>query len=95
MGSMEPMTPWNDGSPERTAQKNWMGIAAVASGGIGILVLWPVFSPTAILLGHLGLRAFSNGQATNRGIALAGTILGYVGVALGILLLFSLYAQSA
>ncbi|PKQ27289.1 MAG: hypothetical protein CVT64_02335 [Actinobacteria bacterium HGW-Actinobacteria-4] len=54
--------------------RNWMGITAVITGALGLSVV-------AIALGHLGLSANKNGTATNRTFALAGTILGYIGLA--------------
>jgi hypothetical protein len=53
--------------------KNWMGIAALVSSSVGAGLV-------GIVLGHLGLRAARRGQATNRGIALAGTIVGYASI---------------
>ena len=67
--------PPEGGEPNGPAdsRRNWLGltsfIASLLGGGL-----------IAIALGHLGLRAAARGKATNRGIALAGTILGYVGV---------------
>ena len=53
--------------------KNWLGVAALVTGALGLSVL-------AIPLGHVGLRAVRGGEATNRPFALAGTILGYIGL---------------
>ena len=67
--------PPEGGAPKGPAdsRRNWLGltsfIASLLGGGL-----------IAIVLGHLGLRAAAQGKATNRGTALAGTILGYVGV---------------
>ena len=59
--------------------KNWMGIVSLilgltcfASGIIGAI------------FGHLGLSACARGEANNRGIALAGVIVNYVMLALGL-----------
>lgn len=57
---------------------NWMGLSAFVAG---ILAL----SPIAIILGHLGLSAAKKGRATNGSFALAGAVLGWIGlVATGI-----------
>lgn len=53
--------------------KNWMGLAALIASFVGAGLV-------GIVLGHLGLRAARRGEATNRGIALAGTVLGYASV---------------
>jgi hypothetical protein len=71
-GSPEPP---EGGAPNGPADssRNWLGLTAfilsVLGGGL-----------IAIVLGHLGLRAAARGKATNHETALAGTILGYVGV---------------
>lgn len=54
--------------------RNWMGLAATITGALGLSVV-------AIVLGHLGLTAVKTGTANNRTFALAGTILGYIGLA--------------
>lgn len=71
-GSPEPP---EDGTPNGPADsgRNWLGLTAFIASLLGGGLI-------AIVLGHLGLRAAARGKATNRGTALAGTILGYVGV---------------
>jgi len=53
--------------------KNWMGLAAVIASLVGAGLV-------GIVLGHLALRAVRVREATNRGLALAGTVLGYASV---------------
>jgi hypothetical protein len=50
-----------------------MGLAAFIASFVGAGLV-------GIVLGHFGLRAARRGEATNRGIALAGTVLGYASV---------------
>jgi hypothetical protein len=57
-----------------SGDKNWLGMTALVSGALALSVV-------AIVTGHLGLSAVKNGRATNRTFALAGTILGYIGLA--------------
>ena len=38
-----------------------------------------------IIFGHLGLGAVKRGEANNRGMGLAGLIIGYILVAIGVL----------
>jgi hypothetical protein len=54
-------------------ERNWIGLSAFIAGALGLSIL-------AIPLGHLGLAAVKNGAANNRAFALAGTILGYIGL---------------
>jgi hypothetical protein len=67
--------PPEGGAPNEPAdsRRNWMGLTAFIASLLGGGLI-------AIVLGHLGLRAAARGKATNRATALAGTILGYVGV---------------
>jgi len=64
------------------APKNWMGITSLI-----LSLVTPIFVITAIpgvVFGHLGLAACKRGEANNRGLALAGVIVGWVMIGLGI-----------
>jgi hypothetical protein len=41
-----------------------------------------VGSVLGVVFGHLGLKAVDEGTATNRGLALAGAVVGYIGLGL-------------
>ena len=73
------------------APRNGMGTAALVLGIIGVVMCWNVFGIVlnilAVIFGGVGLGRAKSGVATNRGAALAGLILGIVGLAL--LLLFA------
>ncbi|MFV0632871.1 DUF4190 domain-containing protein [Demequina sp.] len=70
--------------PEPHPDREWMGIAAYASA---LLLL----SPVAIVLGHLGISAARKGRARHRSFAVAGAVLGWIGlVATGVGLYFLL-----
>ena len=58
---------------------NWMGVVALITGIVGI-------SLVAIIFGILGLSAVKKGKATNKGMSIAGIILGGVWIVLGIVL---------
>lgn len=66
-----------------TAAKNWMNIVSLIASisspitGFGAIV--------GIIFGHLGLGAVKRGEANNRGMGLAGLIIGYILVAIGVL----------
>lgn len=72
---------------EHTAEpdRDWLGVTAFVAGAL-------LLSPVAIVLGHLGLSAAKKGRARHRSFAVAGLILGYVGLvatAVGVWLLVS------
>lgn len=62
---------------------NWMGIASLvlslASLFFGITCI------PGVILGHMGLSAAKRGTANNRGLALAGVIIGWIFVGFGLL----------
>lgn len=60
-----------------SSRGNALGVWSVI---IGALLLFPI----ALALGHLGLRANRVGEANNRRVALAGVILGYLGLAVAL-----------
>jgi len=65
-----------------------MAIISLVTGILGILCCgWFIFSIAAVVLGFLGRKEIteSNGAKKGAGLALAGLILGGVGIALGIL----------
>jgi hypothetical protein len=72
--------------PDAAAKNGW-GVASLVLSIGGMVVLPGLMVPSvlAVIFGHLGLGAARRGQATNRGMALAGAIIGYVGVALSLL----------
>ena len=69
-------------APTNTAN-NWMGVTSL------ILSLSSfIFGITCIpgvIIGHLGLSAAKKGTANNRGLALAGVIIGWVFLGFGLL----------
>lgn len=69
------------GNPDRT---NPLAVAAMVSS---ILTFWIV----GIVLGHIALRQIRRTGEGGRGMALAGVIVGYVGWALGLVLLVVFY----
>ncbi|MDA2979216.1 MAG: DUF4190 domain-containing protein [Actinomycetota bacterium] len=56
---------------------------AIASLVLGILWLWWVGSVLAVIFGHVSLSQIkvSNGTQGGRGMAIAGLVLGYIGIA--------------
>jgi hypothetical protein len=70
------------GAPAST-EKDWMGITALV---LSLATLLTGFTWIGgIIFGHLGLAAARRGEASNRGMALAGTVIGWVFGGLAIL----------
>jgi uncharacterized membrane protein len=68
-----------------------MGTAGLVLGIIGVVLCWSplgiILGILAIIFGSVGLSRAKRGEATNRGAATAGLVLGIVAVALLVLLL--------
>ncbi|MEU3462862.1 DUF4190 domain-containing protein [Streptomyces sp. NPDC006733] len=67
--------------------RNGFGIAALVLGILSVLMFWLWFAAIpmaviAIVLGILGRRRANRGEATNKGMATAGTVLGAVAIVL-------------
>lgn len=67
--------------------RNGFGIAALVLGILSVLMFWLWFAAApmavvAIVLGILGRRRAKRGEATNKGLATAGTVLGVVSLVL-------------
>lgn len=78
--------------------KTWMNVVAIIAPFAGFII--PGSPIAAIVFGHLGVRAADRGEADQRGLGLAGMILGYVFTALGIIaivlyLMFVVWAVSS
>jgi hypothetical protein len=82
----QPAYPQQYYGPDPRTKKNWMGIVALIASlstivtGFGCIV--------GIVFGHLGLNAAKKGEANNRGLSLAGLIIGYVLLAIGLVVAF-------
>lgn len=60
---------------------------AIASMVLGILWLWWVGSVLAVVFGHISLGQIKRTGQSGRGMAVAGLVLGYLGVAVFVLVL--------
>ena len=60
---------------------------AIASMVLGILWLWCVGSLLALIFGYVSLRQIRERGEAGRGMAIAGIVLGWIGVVLAIILI--------
>ena len=70
---------------EQAQPENGVGLAAMVVGIASFVMLAPLSSTAAIILGVMGLGKARQGRATNRGQALAGLICGSISLVLGII----------
>lgn len=76
--------------------RNGLGTAALVLGILGVVFCWayvvgPVLGILAIIFGGVGLSRVHAGQATNRGSALAGLILGIIAILAFVILVLLLW----
>src|SRR5262249_16151894 len=67
-------------------------LASMIFGIVGMLCFWGVLGIPAVILGHLGKSSISKsmGRLKGEGMATAGLVLGYLNIALGILVVIAL-----
>ena len=74
------------GWPAASRPRNGMGTAALVLGIVGfllaILVVGGLLGLLAVIFGFVGLSRVRRGEATNRGSAIAGIVLGAIAVVL-------------
>ena len=85
-----PPQPYAGYAPPLPAPKNGLGIAALV---IAIIGLFTVFGGlflgiVAVILGFIGWGRAKRGEATNGGVAIAGVVLGFLGVIVSIVAIF-------
>jgi hypothetical protein len=82
---------WTGGTGYPSTQTNGMAIAALVCG-VAQIVAGPLTGIPAIILGHLARGRIRQTGEQGDGLALAGLILGYVGLVLAIVLVIAVIA---
>jgi hypothetical protein len=74
-------------SPEPPQEGNGLAIASMVLGIVSFVLCGPVCSVPAVILGHMSLGRIRCGVMSpdSRGFAMAGTILGWINIALVLL----------
>jgi hypothetical protein len=73
--------PYGGHDPHASSKNSWAVASLILSiVGMTILLFTGVCSVLGVIFGHLGLKAAKDGLATNRGMAIGGLIVGYVGL---------------
>ena len=80
-----PQYPYGGYPPPPTSPKNGLGIAALIVAILGLVFCWTVIGGivlgvVAIIIGIVGRGRAKRGEATNGGLAIAGTVLGALAV---------------
>ena len=80
-----PQYPYGGYPPPPTSPKNGLGIAALIIAILGLVFCWTVIGGivlgvVAVIIGIVGRGRAKRGEATNGGLAIAGTVLGALAV---------------
>ncbi|WP_062385196.1 DUF4190 domain-containing protein [Demequina iriomotensis] len=86
----QPPSPPTAYGPPPGTEKNWMGVTALVLSLAGLFT--GITAIGGIVFGHLSLSAAKRGEADNRGMGVAGLVIGYIIVVLGIIALIALFA---
>ncbi len=82
--------------PSRTGPKtNTLAIISLIASIAGIVILWGIGSIAGMICGHISISQIKKTGEQGRGMALAGLIIGYVGIALAIIGVIIVVALSA
>lgn len=89
-GYAPPPQPYFGYAPPPPAPKNGLGIAALVIAIIGLFTVFGglVLGTVAVILGFIGWGRAKRGEATNGGVAIAGIVLGFLGVIVSIVAIF-------
>jgi Domain of unknown function (DUF4190) len=81
-----PPQPYTGYAPPPAAPKNGLGIAALVIAIIGLFSVFGglLLGVVAVILGFIGWGRAKRGEATNAGVAIAGIVLGFLGVIVSI-----------
>lgn len=77
------------------AKTNTLAIISLVASIAGIVILWGIGSVVGVICGHISLSQIKKTGEQGRGMAVAGLIVGYVGIALaviGVIIFFAIFA---
>ncbi|HEU5160514.1 MAG TPA: DUF4190 domain-containing protein [Streptosporangiaceae bacterium] len=81
MSTSQPYGP-PPGAPPSQQKTNGLAVASLI---LGILWVWWVGSVLAVIFGHVALSQIKKTGAAGRGLAVAGLVLGYIGIGIALL----------
>jgi hypothetical protein len=67
------------------AKTNTLAIISLVASIAGIVILWGIGSIVGVICGHISLSQIKKTGEQGRGMAVAGLIVGYIGIALAII----------
>jgi hypothetical protein len=86
---------WSGGPGYPASKTNGLAIASLVCGIIQFVFLGILASIPAIILGHLARRQIRQTGERGAGMAMAGLVLGYIGVALTVIVVIAIIAAAS
>jgi hypothetical protein len=85
-----PPVPYSGFTPPPTGPKNGLGVAALVIAIVALVSVWSVFGGVilglvAVVIGFAARGRVKRGEATNGGVAIAGIVLGFLAIVVGLL----------
>ena len=81
-----PYAPYQQPFKDPAKRSNWMGVLSLVLSICGLVVcVFTLISIGGVVFGITGTIAANKGEATNRGLSIAGLVIGVVGMVLGVL----------
>ncbi|WP_308797097.1 DUF4190 domain-containing protein [Agromyces silvae] len=71
---------------------NTLAIVALIASIAGLVIFWFIGSVVGVICGHISLNQIKRTREEGRGLALAGLIVGYIGIALSIIAVIAIVA---
>jgi hypothetical protein len=82
-----PMAPYGYMPVAQPQRTNSLAVGSLICG-IGQIFVWTPASIAAVIMGHIARRQIKQNGETGDGMAVAGLVLGWIGIALSLLFLF-------
>ena len=88
--------PYGGQAPQPLQRTNGMSVAALISGILGLTIFFGIGSVAALIFGYVarGQIKRSQGQESGNGMAIAGIVMGWIGVVVSVVLIGLLFVGS-
>lgn len=81
-----PYAPYQQPFNDAAKRSNWMGVLSLVLSICGLVMcFFTLISIGGVVFGITGTIAANKGEATNRGLSIAGLVIGGIGMAVGVL----------
>jgi len=83
------------GTGAPATKTNVLAIVSLIASIAGIVIFWFIGSVVGVICGHISLNQIKRTREEGRGLAVAGLIVGYIGIALSIIAVIAIVAWTS